>query len=82
MSDIEKIDNKIVMIESADPGYDFIFSRKIKGLVTKFGGQNSHMSIRAAELSLPSCIGVGDKKFSEILTKKNLTIDCLNKKIY
>jgi glutamine kinase len=80
--DLKKIDKKIVLIESADPGYDFIFSRKINGLITKFGGQNSHMSIRSAELSLPACIGVGEKKFNEIILKKNITLDCLNKKIY
>jgi glutamine kinase len=82
LSDLKKLDNKIVIIESADPGYDFIFSRDIKGLITKFGGQNSHMSIRSAELSLPSCIGVGEKKYNEIISKKHVTLDCLNKKIY
>ena len=82
ISDLKKLDNKIVIIENADPGYDFIFSKKIKGLITKYGGQNSHMSIRSAELSLPACIGVGEEKFNEILKKKNLTLDCLNKKIF
>ena len=78
--DLSKLDNKIVIIENADPGYDFLFSKKINGLITKFGGQNSHMSIRSAELSLPACIGIGETKFNEILLKKNLTLDCLNKK--
>jgi len=59
-----------------------IFSKKIKGLITKYGGQNSHMSIRSAELSLPASIGVGENKFNEILKKRNITLDCLNKKIY
>ena len=44
------ISNKIVCIENADPGFDFIFSHKIKGLITKYGGFNSHMSIRCSEL--------------------------------
>ena len=82
LKDLKKLENKIVIIENADPGYDFLFSRKIKGLITKFGGQNSHMSIRSAELSLPACIGIGEKKFNEILLRKNITLDCLNKKIY
>jgi glutamine kinase len=80
--DVKKLKNKIVLIENADPGYDFIFSQKIKGLITKFGGQNSHMSIRSAELSLPACIGIGENKFNEILLKKEITLDCQNKKIY
>ena len=41
--------NKIILIENADPGYDFIFSYKIKALITKFGGKNSHMAIRCSE---------------------------------
>ena len=35
---IKNIKDKIVLIESADPGYDWIFSYNIKGLITKFGG--------------------------------------------
>ena len=42
----ESLKNKIILIENADPGYDWIFSKKIKALVTKYGGVNSHMSIR------------------------------------
>ena len=37
------------------------FFHKIKGLITKYGGANSHMAIRAAEIGLPSVIGVGEK---------------------
>ena len=32
--------NSIIYIENADPGYDFLFSKNIKGLITKYGGQN------------------------------------------
>ena len=39
-----KIDNKIVCISSADPGYDFIFNYNIVGLVTEYGGVNSHVN--------------------------------------
>ena len=41
--------NKIVLIEGADPGFDWIFSQNIAGLITKYGGANSHMAIRSAE---------------------------------
>tara|TARA_B100000989_G_scaffold21727_1_gene14254 strand:- start:19786 stop:22083 length:2298 start_codon:yes stop_codon:yes gene_type:complete len=78
----KKIDNKIVLIESADPGYDFIFSKKIKGLITKYGGQNSHMSIRSSELALPAAIGVGEEIYNILKNKRYINIDCLNKKIY
>ena len=44
--------DKVVCIENADPGYDFLFSKNIKGLVTKYGGQNSHMAIRCPKLNI------------------------------
>ena len=77
-----KLENKIVLIESADPGYDFIFSKKIKGLITKYGGQNSHMSIRCSELAIPAAIGVGDEIYNHLKNKKYINLDCLNKKLY
>ena len=39
IKDYSKLNNKIILIENADPGYDFIFSYKIKGLITEYGGQ-------------------------------------------
>ena len=67
----KNLEKKIVLIENADPGYDWIFGYNILGLVTKYGGINSHMSIRCAELSIPAVIGCGDQIFSELLKKKN-----------
>ncbi len=32
------LEGKILLIESADPGYDWIFSHNIKGFITKWGG--------------------------------------------
>ena len=75
------IKNKIVCIESADPGYDFIFLSDINGLITKYGGVNSHMSVRCSELNLPAAIGVGEKKFNEIIKSKKINLDCRAKKI-
>tara|TARA_B100002019_G_scaffold291580_1_gene312156 strand:- start:1943 stop:4261 length:2319 start_codon:yes stop_codon:yes gene_type:complete len=72
------LENKIIIIENADPGYDFIFSHKIKGLITKFGGANSHMSIRCNELNLPAAIGIGEKKYKEIIDGKKILLDCEN----
>tara|TARA_Y100000741_G_scaffold360868_1_gene343853 strand:- start:3658 stop:5961 length:2304 start_codon:yes stop_codon:yes gene_type:complete len=71
----------IVCIENADPGYDFIFSKNIKGLVTKYGGQNSHMAIRCAEKNMPALIGVGEKLYNEIVESKFININCVEKKI-
>jgi phosphohistidine swiveling domain-containing protein len=74
--------NKIVFIESADPGYDFLFTKEIGGLVTKYGGANSHMAIRCAELGIPAIIGAGEKNFDNWKKYKFIEIDCLNKKVY
>ena len=58
----QDLKNKIVLIENADPGFDWLFSKKIKGLITQYGGANSHMAIRCAELNIPAAIGCGEKK--------------------
>ena len=65
------LDGHIIMIPQADPGYDWLFGHDIAGLITMFGGANSHMAIRAAEFSLPAAIGVGEQKYQE-LCKANL----------
>tara|TARA_Y100001970_G_C14250081_1_gene871176 strand:+ start:58 stop:2367 length:2310 start_codon:yes stop_codon:yes gene_type:complete len=72
--------NKILCIENADPGYDFVFNFDLKGLVTRFGGANSHMAIRCAELNIPALIGVGDKNFKKISNSNFVEIDCELKK--
>jgi hypothetical protein len=73
--------NGIVCIENADPGYDFLFSKNITGLITKYGGQNSHMAIRCAEINLPALIGVGEKMYDLIIKNKFIKIDCVLRKI-
>ncbi|MDX2223614.1 MAG: PEP/pyruvate-binding domain-containing protein [Rhodospirillaceae bacterium] len=65
----------IVCIPSADPGYDWLFSWGIAGLVTAYGGANSHMAIRAGELGLPAAIGVGDTLFARLARARRILID-------
>jgi hypothetical protein len=60
------IRDHLVCIENADPGFDWIFTRHIAGLVTMFGGVNSHMAIRCAEYGLPAAIGVGERLFEQV----------------
>lgn len=71
--------NKLVLIDSADPGFDWIFAYAIGGLITRYGGSNSHMAIRCAELNIPAAIGVGDVIFDKINTSNNVYLDCQNK---
>ncbi|MCP5464817.1 MAG: hypothetical protein H7A33_07325 [Deltaproteobacteria bacterium] len=72
---------KIVFISSADPGYDFLFSHNIAGLVTEFGGANSHMAIRCAELNIPAVIGAGPELFKQWQACKRIKLDCLSQKV-
>ena len=74
-------EGKIVFIQAADPGYDFLFSKKIAGLVTQFGGANSHMAIRCAELGIPAIIGAGESFYKQWSKCKSISIDCLKKQI-
>ena len=74
----KEIAGKIILISQADPGYDWLFGQGIAGLITKYGGGNSHMAIRAAEAGLPAAIGVGEKKYEQIAIMKHLELDCLN----
>jgi hypothetical protein len=75
------LSGRIVMIRSADPGYDWLFARGIGGLITMFGGVNSHMAIRCAELQIPAVVGCGERNFREWAQSKTVEIDCSNKTV-
>ncbi|MEM9690271.1 MAG: PEP-utilizing enzyme [Pseudomonadota bacterium] len=70
---------RVVMIPQADPGYDWLFGRGIRGLVTMYGGANSHMAIRAAEFGLPAAIGIGEVRYRELVNAKELELDPVNR---
>ena len=82
IKNFKNIRNKLVLIENADPGYDWIFGNNIKGLITKYGGINSHMAIRCAELSIPAVIGCGEQIFNQIKEGKEIFIDCSSSLIF
>mgnify|MGYP000435645400 CR=1 FL=1 len=81
VEDYNLISGSIVLLEKADPGYDWIFSKGIKGLITRFGGAASHMAIRSAEFGIPAAIGCGEIIFKDIKDKQVIELDCMNKKI-
>ncbi len=76
---MEEMKGRILLIPSADPGYDWIFSHEVKGFVTMYGGANSHMAIRAGELSIPAVVGVGAKRFEKYRKARMLEIDAAGK---
>lgn len=77
----QKLKGSIVFIPSADPGFDWIFTRGISGFVTAYGGVNSHMAIRAGELGLPAIIGAGEKLYNQWLKGKIIHMDCANHRV-
>ena len=72
----DQLAGNIALIRNADPGFDWIFGLNIAALVTQYGGANSHMAIRAAELNLPAVIGVGDKLYDSLREAEMVEIDC------
>ncbi|MBO6788922.1 MAG: hypothetical protein JJ894_00145 [Dinoroseobacter sp.] len=66
----------IVCIDNADPGFDWIFTKNPSALVTRFGGANSHMAVRCAELGIPAAIGCGDQTFERIARAARAELDC------
>jgi phosphoenolpyruvate-protein kinase (PTS system EI component) len=80
-TDRTKLEGAIVCIPNADPGYDWLFSYPIAGLITAWGGANSHMAIRASELSLPSVIGAGEMYFRSWSSAERLHMDCAGRRV-
>lgn len=75
------LEDKIICIKSADPGYDYLFSKNIGGLITCYGGANSHMAIRCAEMGIPAVIGCGENNFLKYSSAKTIEIDASNKQV-
>jgi phosphohistidine swiveling domain-containing protein len=81
-TDPTSLEGNIVLIERADPGFDWVFLRNIAGLVTKYGGAASHMTIRAAEFGVPAAIGCGEVLFNKLSRAQAVELDCLGKRIH
>jgi hypothetical protein len=69
------IKNSIVLLESADPGYDWIFAYNPKGIVTKYGGAGSHMTIRCGAFEVPAAIGCGEDLFERLARGHMVLLD-------
>lgn len=77
----DQLDGVIVCIPNADPGFDWLFSYPIAGLITAWGGANSHMAIRAGEQSLPAVIGVGEAAYRRWSSAQRLHLDCAGRRV-
>ena len=77
----ERLEGAIVCIQNADPGFDWLFAHPIAGLITAWGGVNSHMAIRAGELGLPAVIGAGEELYRLWSRSQRLHIDCAGRRV-
>ncbi|MBF0627957.1 MAG: phosphoenolpyruvate synthase [Magnetococcales bacterium] len=77
----DRLAGAIVCIPNADPGFDWLFSYPIAGLITAWGGANSHMAIRAGELSLPAVIGAGELLYRRWSCALRLHVDCAGRRV-
>ncbi len=70
------LQGKIILLKYADPGYDWIFTQKISGLITMYGGCNSHMAIRAYENKIPTAVGIGESFYERLQAAFKIELDC------
>jgi adenylylsulfate kinase-like enzyme/phosphohistidine swiveling domain-containing protein len=77
----ESLAGRILLLPSADPGFDWIFTRGISGFITQFGGANSHMAIRANELGIPAVIGAGETMYQRWRAAQKLCLDCGSQRV-
>lgn len=77
----DRLSGSILMIPSADPGFDWIFAHPIRGFITMWGGANSHMAVRAAELGIPAVIGAGEVLFESWARAQVLAVDCASRQV-
>jgi hypothetical protein len=77
----DRLAGAIICIPNADPGFDWLFGYGVAGLITAWGGANSHMAIRASELDLPAVIGAGEVSYRRWLGAQRLQIDCAGRRV-
>jgi hypothetical protein len=77
----ERLPGAIVCIPNADPGFDWLFAYPIAGLITAWGGANSHMAIRSGELGLPAVIGAGEVLYRRWSGAQRLHLDCAGRRV-
>ncbi|MBR3600559.1 MAG: hypothetical protein IKL53_11915, partial [Lachnospiraceae bacterium] len=58
--------------------YDWIFTRDIKGVITKKDTKNSRIAKRCMELNIPAALGCGEKLFNTVLLMDKVELDCEN----
>ena len=85
ISDLDRpgtdVRGSIVCAERADPGYDWLLAAGVRGIITRFGGPNSHLAVRCAELRLPAAIGCGKAVYQLVVRHGEVELDCSSRQI-
>ncbi|MBR3833665.1 MAG: hypothetical protein IKJ73_05065 [Lachnospiraceae bacterium] len=75
------VTGKIVLLSKVTLAYDWIFTKDIKGIITKKDTKDSRIAKRCMELNIPAALGCGEKLFKTVLMMKRVELDCAKKKI-
>lgn len=71
----------IVVLTSADPGFEWLFSRPVRGIITLYGGANSHLAVRCAEAGVPAAMGVGQAVYDQLTRARSVHLNCASQTI-
>lgn len=72
----------VVIAETADPGYDWLFGHRFTGLITAYGGEFSHMGLRCGEFGIPAVLGCGSTAFHRVSRANQLTLDPIRREVW
>jgi phosphohistidine swiveling domain-containing protein len=75
------LEKGVVVLPNADPGFEWLFSRQLAGIITMYGGANSHMAVRCAESGIPAAIGVGQHIYAKLAGAAVVQLDCAGQTI-
>ena len=67
----ENLAEKVVCIPNADPGFDWLFSYPIAGLITAWENEIPIWPFELVNWELPAVIGVGDLLYQRISRAKS-----------
>ena len=70
------VTGKIVLLSKVTLAYDWIFTKDIKGIITKKDSKDSRIAKRCKELNIPAALGCGEKLFNAVLLMKSVELDC------
>lgn len=80
-TDSESIRGAILLFETADPGFDWVFLHDPMAIITQYGGAGSHMAVRCGAYNLPAAIGCGEHLFEMLKRADSITLDCANERV-